>query len=296
MRWKAHVKAKYDFLYQWCLTDAEKKQVEGFSEISVHEPTVTEWESFFKQVCVKAMKNPDKRILFLQFYSGHGMTFAGEQVLLSNEFDEKNEWYKMINVESLVRNSAEFCPNVYFLPVFICDRLKHMKINNENRNEAQHRGISMAKMEKEKAQALGKEVKEEAPVKEEKKPEADADADDEKPVAVLASDGTKMTNFCFLYCCKPGATISKDSKVMYSLTTHLASIQDQCIIPGTFDNAIVPGCYFETVASNLGQSLNLVHQANNVGQMTCLYIETKKRTPDRNRQKAEALSFCKQVL
>jgi len=59
---------------------------------------------------------------------------------------------------------------------------------------------------------------------------------------------------------------------------------------------MLPGCYFETVASNLGQSLNLVHQANNVGQMTCLYIETKTRTPDRNRQKAESLSFCKQVL
>lgn len=55
MHWKAHVKAKYDMLYQWCLTDAEKKQVEGFSKITCHEPTVKEWETMFKQVCKKAM-------------------------------------------------------------------------------------------------------------------------------------------------------------------------------------------------------------------------------------------------
>ena len=102
----------------------------------MHEPTLAEWENLFKKVCKNAMANPEKKILFLQFYSGHGMTYSGEQVLLSNEFDDKNEWYKMINVEWMVRNSAEFCSNVYFLSIFACDRVKHMKINNDNRNEA----------------------------------------------------------------------------------------------------------------------------------------------------------------
>jgi len=33
-----------------------------------------------------------------------------------------------------------------------------------------------------------------------------------------------------------------------------------------------------------------------VGQITCIYVQTKKRNADRDRQKAEAMRFCKDAL
>lgn len=53
---------------------------------------------------------------------------------------------------------------------------------------------------------------------------------------------------------------------------------------------------FETISSNMGRSLALVSTPDIVGQMTCFYVQHKKRTPDRDRQKAEAMRFCRESL
>ena len=63
------------------------------------------------------------------------MTYNGQQVLLGNEFDEKNEWYKFLRVEESIRNAAKFNSNIYFLTVFACCGEKFMMKNNENRDE-----------------------------------------------------------------------------------------------------------------------------------------------------------------
>jgi len=82
------------------------------------------------------------------------MTVNGEQVLLANEYDEKNEWYKFLTVEKNVRVAANFAPNIYFFTTFACCREKFMMKNNENRDEPQHRGISIKSIEENKTSSL----------------------------------------------------------------------------------------------------------------------------------------------
>ena len=53
---------------------------------------------------------------------------------------------------------------------------------------------------------------------------------------------------------------------------------------------------FETIASNMGQNLALISLPDVVGQLTCFYVQTKKRNADRDRQKAEAMRFCRESL
>jgi len=83
----------------------------------------------------------------MQFFAGHGMTFNGEQVLLGNEYDDKTEWYKFLRVEQFVRTMAPYNHNIYFLTTFACCREKYLKKNNDNPDEAQHRGMSLEDME-----------------------------------------------------------------------------------------------------------------------------------------------------
>ena len=46
----------------------------------------------------------------------------------------------------------------------------------------------------------------------------------------------------------------------------------------------------------MGQQLLLDNLPTLVGQLTCFYVQTKERNPDRDRQKAEAMRFCKEGL
>lgn len=62
----------------------------------------------------------------MQFFAGHGMTLHGEQVLLANEFDEKYEWYKFLEVERTVRAYANNNSNIYFFTTFACCREKFL--------------------------------------------------------------------------------------------------------------------------------------------------------------------------
>ena len=146
MRWKPNVKARYSFLYDFCLSEDDKQHIRDFEKISLHLPEIEVWETEFKKVCALA-EDRSKKILFMQFFAGHGMTFNGEQVLLGNEYDDKTEWYKFLRVEQFVRTMAPYNSNIYFLTTFACCREKYLKKNNENRDEAQHRGISKAWME-----------------------------------------------------------------------------------------------------------------------------------------------------
>lgn len=46
----------------------------------------------------------------------------------------------------------------------------------------------------------------------------------------------------------------------------------------------------------MGQNLEIVSVPELVGQMTCIYVQYKKRNAERERQKAEAMRFCKESL
>lgn len=49
----------------------------------------------------------------------------------------------------------------------------------------------------------------------------------------------------------------------------------RCVIPSTFDMIESQDAGFETIASNMGQGLELVSLPDTVGQLTCFYVQTK---------------------
>jgi len=82
MRWRPNVKAKYDFMFDKCLSEEQRKLVNANNQIIYHEATVGEWDKQFKAVIEQAQqKKKDgslKKILFMQFFAGHGMSVNGE--------------------------------------------------------------------------------------------------------------------------------------------------------------------------------------------------------------------------
>lgn len=228
MRWRTVTKAKYDFMFRNCLTEEQRNLVERSKEICHHEPTVEEWEKQFKLLVERAnVKKPDgelKNTLVMQFFAGHGMTYNGEQVLLGNDYDEKNEWYKFLKVEQSVRTAAGFNTNIYFFTVFACCREKYMMKNNENRDEMQHRGISMKTIEENKAgstQALFDQKEKAAAEGSPAEPQEEHELPASRGGNITGIASTKTVNFCFVFGCQPGAGVLAKTQLIRDLTQHL---------------------------------------------------------------------------
>jgi hypothetical protein len=93
----------------------------------------------------EAYENPDENYLVMQFFAGHGMSYNGMQVVLTNEYDEVNHWYKMLEVEKRIRVITKNYPNVFFLSFFACCREIYTK------EKFVHAAISRQMMEETKA-------------------------------------------------------------------------------------------------------------------------------------------------
>ena len=76
----------------------------------------------FKNIQKRLLQNPKTKFLILYACAGHGMDVKGQQVLLLNEFDKSTNWYKMLNIESKIRELAERFSNSYQLAFFSCCR------------------------------------------------------------------------------------------------------------------------------------------------------------------------------
>ena len=55
-------------------------------------------------------------------FAGHGILKLGTQTLVTNEFDEHEKFYKLIDVEHKMRYLSESYTNGYIITVFACCR------------------------------------------------------------------------------------------------------------------------------------------------------------------------------
>jgi hypothetical protein len=120
----------------------------GAQNIKCRNPTYTDWFDEMSLILKEAKENPDENYLVMQFFAGHGMSYNGMQVVLTNEYDEVNHWYKMLSVETYIRIKSKDYPNVFFLSFFACCREIYQ------RDGLDHAGISRQMMEEAKAKAL----------------------------------------------------------------------------------------------------------------------------------------------
>ena len=64
---------------------------------------------------------PETYLLFLLF-ACHGVLRDGVQWIVCNEYDKKDKFYGMCNIEIKLRNWAEIYPNAYIVGIFACCR------------------------------------------------------------------------------------------------------------------------------------------------------------------------------
>ena len=56
------------------------------------------------------------------FFAGHGMQKDGLQVIVVNEFDKQNCFYKLYQAEMWIRKLSDEFNNCYFVSLFACCR------------------------------------------------------------------------------------------------------------------------------------------------------------------------------
>ena len=67
--------------------------------------------------------NPETNHLIIYIAAGHGMNVDGQQVLLVNQFDKNERFYKWFAIEKEIRMIAKHFPhNTYQLGIFACCR------------------------------------------------------------------------------------------------------------------------------------------------------------------------------
>ena len=74
----------------------------------LHNPNFQEWVKLIQELRKNYKANPDKLILNMHCYAGHGMSFEGRQVLLINEYSSVTKFYKTAAVEIEIRNLSKF--------------------------------------------------------------------------------------------------------------------------------------------------------------------------------------------
>ena len=67
-------------------------------------------------------KKPLQRFLVIFLFAGHGLLVEGQQILIYNEFDPKERFYKLLRAEAKLRAYAEIYPNSYIISIFACCR------------------------------------------------------------------------------------------------------------------------------------------------------------------------------
>ena len=69
-------------------------------------------------------KNKHKKVLVVYVFAGHGIE-RGEQVIVLNEYDKNEGFYKCWKTENMIRSLAEKFENSFHLAFYACCREAH---------------------------------------------------------------------------------------------------------------------------------------------------------------------------
>ena len=86
------------------------------------QPTAEEFKTEWKKLQRIVREQKDTKFLVMFLFAGHGFIKQGRQVLVTNEYDERQKFYKVIQAELIVRRFSENEKNVYNVTIFACCR------------------------------------------------------------------------------------------------------------------------------------------------------------------------------
>ena len=76
-----------------------------------------------QQELVKCLrKKPEEQVFIMYLFASHGGEFEGRQVIVINEFDKNNKFYKLYHSEKVIRLMAKNYSHSYHLCFYACCR------------------------------------------------------------------------------------------------------------------------------------------------------------------------------
>ena len=84
--------------------------------------THVEYKATMMALQKRLKKNWYKNHLIFFLFAGHGINTGFGQAIILNEFDTRSNFYKIANVEQIIRDIAEKNPNSYSIAIFACCR------------------------------------------------------------------------------------------------------------------------------------------------------------------------------
>ena len=87
-----------------------------------NEPKSKDYNRVIKNIMTRCRRKPEEDFLIVGCFAGHGMQKEGNQVLLFNEYDEKNKFYKLCTIEADIRILSKFYRNSYSIIIFAACR------------------------------------------------------------------------------------------------------------------------------------------------------------------------------
>ena len=90
------------------------------------DPSLKEVNDTMKEIRLRIHKGRDSvpkiNYIIIFLFAGHGLLKEGEQVIVINEYDRSNGFYKLFMAESKLRDLAERYSNAYLIGIFACCR------------------------------------------------------------------------------------------------------------------------------------------------------------------------------
>ena len=135
-----------------CLIDKSSKDVDK------------EVNELSKKLRVAKKSNPIENILTVVLFAGRGMFYEGYQVLLYDEYDPSNGFFKKFVAEKKICSWAEIYHNAYILCIMSCDSNIY---NPEKHNFTCYETIKVKLSEEEKQDLKLKQLKSKLKAKQE---------------------------------------------------------------------------------------------------------------------------------
>ena len=87
-----------------------------------NDPTSKEVMATTKCIKLRLLNNPNENFIIFYVIAGHGMTMAGRQIVLLNEFHKRSTFYGKWGVEGDIRDIARMYKNSFQIAFFACCR------------------------------------------------------------------------------------------------------------------------------------------------------------------------------
>ena len=219
------------------------------------------------------------------------MVDGGEQVVLTDEFDERTKWYRFLPVEMMCRVYSLSNPNIFMLSSFACCREKYnplIHVGQCRKQQTEMKEIqAIEAIQEETKDACGElacEKKQLKAIQEETKDDQQRKSRGDETVQLVSKTG----NFLLIFGCEPGKGVLASTKFTEDLTTCMnSSTSANLILPDFITDIESSDANFELSTPLQSQKLELLLRSRICDEMQIFAIRDDKLAEDDEARRVE---------